>query len=49
MPLLRALTHSTEQFEYPYRHWQINGPFSQSMIDEVVATPIPNGHRVYDG
>lgn len=49
MPLLHALQHSTDQFEWPYRHWQINGPFSQAMLDEVVATPIPEGHRVYDG
>ncbi|MFO1092385.1 MAG: hypothetical protein U0992_03595 [Planctomycetaceae bacterium] len=49
MPLLHALQHSTEQFEWPYRHWYIHGPFSQAMLDEVCATPIPDGHRVYDG
>lgn len=49
MPLLHALQHSTDAFTYPYPHWQINGPLSEAMLQEIVATPIPEGHRVYDG
>lgn len=49
MPLLHALQHSTQQFEYPYRHWQIDGPLSDPMLTEIVNTPIPEGRRVYDG
>mgnify|MGYP007059397261 CR=1 FL=1 len=49
MPLLHALQHTTEQFEQPYRHWQIVHPLSEEMLAEVAATPIPDGKRVYDG
>ena len=49
MPLLHALQHTTEQFEHPYRHWQIVQPLSDEMLAEIVATPIPDGTRVYDG
>ena len=49
MPLLHALQHTTQQFEQPYRHWQIVQPLSEDMLAEIVATPIPEGVRVYDG
>lgn len=49
MPILHALQHSTDSFLEPYPHWQIHGPLSEAMLQEIVGTPIPNGTRVYDG
>ncbi len=49
MPILHALQHATDAFQEPYPHWQINGPLSEAMLQEIVRTPIPTGQRVYDG
>lgn len=47
--MLHALQTRTNQYEEPFRHWEVLEPLTQNMLDEVTATPIPDGPRAYDG
>ena len=47
--LLKALQHTTQQLEFPYRHWLVDQPLDQEMLAEMVKTPIPDIPRAYDG
>ena len=52
MELLKALEKKTKYFNYPFDHWEINGPLTQSTIDEICNADIadPTKDKInYDG
>lgn len=49
MRLLHALRNTTQQHEFPYRHWLVDQPLDDVVLAEMVKTPIPDGRRAYDG
>jgi hypothetical protein len=49
MSLYHALKNTTSEFTAPYKHWEIDQPFSKDIIAEVVGTPIPTVSRAHDG
>ncbi|MFT5392950.1 MAG: hypothetical protein ACI8PT_003148 [Gammaproteobacteria bacterium] len=49
MSLLSTLQDRTTQFETPFRHWELDQPLTQAMVDEVAATSVMDGPRSYDG
>ena len=49
MSLLNALQHKSVRSTTPFLHWEIDQPFTPEILDEVVATDIPNIRRSYDG
>lgn len=49
MSLLSALRSAATRYDEPWRHWEIEGPLSDSMIAEVAAAEVPEGERSHDG
>ena len=49
MTLLNALRNTTQQHDFPYRHWLVGSPLDNETLAEMVKTPIPEGRRAYDG
>ncbi|MEZ6147886.1 MAG: hypothetical protein R3B91_21135 [Planctomycetaceae bacterium] len=47
--LLHALRNTTEQCDYPYRHWLVESPLDDDTLTEMVKTAIPDVPRAYDG
>lgn len=49
MSLLNALQHSSQRYSWPFLHWQIDRPFTESVVREVNHTFVPNLRMEYDG
>ena len=49
MSLSQALQSRSTKIEVPFLRWEINQPFSEQAIQEIVQTDIPESRKDYDG
>ena len=52
MTFLNSINNKSQQFETPFKHWELNEPLSKEAINEIINADIanPNEHKLeYDG
>ena len=52
MNFLNSINNKSQQFETPFKHWELNEPLSKEAINEIINADIanPNEHKLeYDG
>ena len=52
MTFLNSINNKSQQFETPFKHWELNEPLSTEAINEIINADIanPNEHKLeYDG
>ena len=52
MTFLNSINNKSQQFESPFKHWELNEPLSKEAINEIINADIanPNEHKLeYDG
>ena len=52
MIFLNSINNKSQQFETPFKHWELNEPLSKEAINEIINADIanPNEHKLeYDG
>ena len=52
MTFLNSINNKSQQFEIPFKHWELNEPLSTEAINEIINADIanPNEHKLeYDG
>ena len=52
MTFLNSIINKSQQFETPFKHWELNEPLSKEAINEIINADIanPNEHKLeYDG
>ena len=52
MTFLNSVNNKSQQFETPFKHWELNEPLSKEAINEIINADIanPNEHKLeYDG
>ena len=52
MTFLNSINNKSQQFEIPFKHWELNEPLSKEAINEIINADIanPNEHKLeYDG
>ena len=49
MSLIESLRSRSSRYQNPFNHWVVDKPLTESAVEEIYKTPIPEGEVIFDG